>query len=315
MPKVSVIIPNYNHAPFLRQRIESVLNQTYQDFEVILMDDKSIDNSLEIINSYQNHPKIKDIIINSVNSGSTFKQWNKGIKSSKGEYIWIAESDDYSSSIFLETLVPVLEQDKNVGVAFSQSYKVNEKGTVLGLGTEGLDLESSEFSWDKDFCLESPNVSISIFLKFCLIYNASSALIRKELFDKIQGVDENFKLTGDLHFWIRLSTISTLYYSHYPNNYFRFHENTVRKSSQKLGIESYEFFKVYLYIYNHIDILSAQNKANVKGYIRKYLYLSLYHLSKITFIQKISLFKGILLSSPILLFEVIYTRLLRGWKK
>ena len=91
MPKVSVIIPNYNHAQFLEQRVESVLNQTFQDFEIIFLDDASTDNSKEVFSKYSNHPKISHVIFNETNSGSPFKQWNKGFGLSTGEYIWIAE--------------------------------------------------------------------------------------------------------------------------------------------------------------------------------------------------------------------------------
>src|ERR1700730_12479921 len=94
-PKVSVIIPNYNHAPYLRQRINTVLRQTFQDFEVILMDDCSTDEGRSIIAEYAVGPRVK-VQLNERNSGSTFKQWKKGITLARGEYIWIAESDVYS---------------------------------------------------------------------------------------------------------------------------------------------------------------------------------------------------------------------------
>ncbi|MDO5340840.1 MAG: glycosyltransferase family A protein [Bacteroidia bacterium] len=72
-PLVSVIIPNYNHARYLDQRIQTVLNQTYQNFEVIILDDKSTDNSLEVIAKYKVNPHISQIVINEQNSGSPFK--------------------------------------------------------------------------------------------------------------------------------------------------------------------------------------------------------------------------------------------------
>ncbi len=82
---ISVIIPNYNHAFYLEQRIESILSQNFKDFEVIILDDKSTDNSKEIIEKYRNHPPhISTIIYNEANSGSTFIQWNKGVSLSKG---------------------------------------------------------------------------------------------------------------------------------------------------------------------------------------------------------------------------------------
>src|ERR1700738_5096767 len=108
MGKLSVIVPNYNHARFLRQRIESVLNQTFHDFEVILLDDCSTDDSRSILSEYAADPRVR-IEFNEKNSGSTFMQWNKGVRLARGEYVWIAESDDYADARMLERLVAVLD--------------------------------------------------------------------------------------------------------------------------------------------------------------------------------------------------------------
>lgn len=97
---VSIIIPNYNHAAFLQQRLNSVFQQTYQNFEVILLDDASTDASVAILNEYKDHPKVSHLVINERNSGSPFKQWQKGIALAKGEYVWIAESDDINAMNF-----------------------------------------------------------------------------------------------------------------------------------------------------------------------------------------------------------------------
>ena len=83
MSQISIIIPNYNHAKYLPQRLESVYNQTYQDFEVILLDDCSNDDSVAILNTYARHPKTSHVVFNDKNSGSTFKQWAKGYSTSK----------------------------------------------------------------------------------------------------------------------------------------------------------------------------------------------------------------------------------------
>ena len=85
MPQVSVIVPNYNHALFLRQRLDSIFNQNFQDFEVIILDDCSTDNSKEIIEEYRNRPQVSHIVYNDTNSGSPFKQWAKGCDVARGE--------------------------------------------------------------------------------------------------------------------------------------------------------------------------------------------------------------------------------------
>src|SRR4030095_7296186 len=113
MPTVSVIIPNYNHARYLRKRIDSVLGQTYQDFEVVLLDDCSTDNSREILLSYAGDRRVT-VEFNAENSGSVFKQWNKGVQMARGRYIWIAESDDYADVRLLARMVPILDEQPEV---------------------------------------------------------------------------------------------------------------------------------------------------------------------------------------------------------
>src|SRR5271155_4024439 len=116
MPTVSIIVPNYNHARFLRQRIDSILTQTFQDFELILLDDCSTDQSRSILREYTTDPRVR-LEFNDANSGSTFKQWNKGVSLTRGKYIWIAESDDYADPRLLERLVGELDADMNVTFA------------------------------------------------------------------------------------------------------------------------------------------------------------------------------------------------------
>ena len=66
MAEVSVIVPNYNHAAFLPKRLESIFNQTYQDFEVILLDDASTDTSVEVLSQYADHPKVTHFVVNEI---------------------------------------------------------------------------------------------------------------------------------------------------------------------------------------------------------------------------------------------------------
>ena len=120
-PKVSVIVPNYNHRPYLTRRIESILNQTFTDFELILLDDCSKDGSQQLLESYAGNPKVSQIVLNQQNSGSTFAQWKRGLALARGEYVWIAESDDFAEPTFLETLVAQLDAHPEAAMAFSGS--------------------------------------------------------------------------------------------------------------------------------------------------------------------------------------------------
>ena len=124
-PLVSIIIPNYNHAQFLDECMTSVLEQTYQHIEVIILDDCSTDNSREVIEKYRSNPKVRKILFNDTNSGSPFRQWKKSMELASGEIVWIAESDDSCEPTFLESLVPCFA-DERVAFAFCRTTKVDE---------------------------------------------------------------------------------------------------------------------------------------------------------------------------------------------
>ena len=152
MPKVSIIIPNYNHARYLRQRIDSVLQQTYQDFEIILMDDCSTDESRTILSEYAGDPRVR-IEFNEKNSGSPFRQWRKGIALATGRYIWIAESDDYADETLLEALVSRLDADSSITLCNCRSWRVTPEGNIVGYlipGCPPFDIKR----WEEDFCAD-----------------------------------------------------------------------------------------------------------------------------------------------------------------
>ena len=129
-PEVSVIIPNYNHEAYLKKRIDSVLNQTFGDFEAIILDDCSSDQSRVIIENYRTHPKVTQIVYNDKNSGSVFCQWEKGLLLAKGNKIWIAESDDWAEDKLLELLLKKMNENKNVGISFCSSNWVDDEGEI-----------------------------------------------------------------------------------------------------------------------------------------------------------------------------------------
>src|SRR5215218_1678286 len=121
----SVIVPNFNHGGFLEQRIESILRQTFQDFELIILDDASTDNSMAIIEQYRNHPKVSHIIQNKTNSGSPFRQWIKGIDVALGNWIWVAESDDFADETFLQSAADAIANNPTIGLYYCDTIFVH----------------------------------------------------------------------------------------------------------------------------------------------------------------------------------------------
>ena len=226
MPAVSVIVPNYNHARFLLKRIDSVLLQTFRDFEVILLDDCSTDGSRSILSSYAGDPRVR-IEFNDVNSGSTFKQWNKGVRLAQGKYVWIAESDDYASDRFLERLVSVLDLNPNVQLTYCRSWYVTEDDRLDGFAdTDFAGLDHNR--WTADFCVRGREECRSIMVHSNTIQNASAVLFRRAAYEQVGGADENLRLCGDWKLWASMMLTGDVSYVAEPLNYFRFHGGSVR---------------------------------------------------------------------------------------
>lgn len=257
---VSVIVPNYNHSRYLKQRIDTILEQSYQNFEVIILDDCSIDDSRNIIEEYRNNNKISEIIYNKINSGSTFKQWNKGIGLAKGELIWIAESDDFAEPDLLKNLTLEFDADPELGIAYCQSNRVNDKNEVTGnwqFWTEDLDsaLFKTRFKLPgKDY--------ISRFLIYRnTIPNASAVLFKKKIYKVAGGADETILKCSDWFTWIKILLFSNIAYVPQLLNNFRYHDNSV------IAMATNDTSEKYLGVYD----IFMRNRLNsfIKNSFRK----------------------------------------------
>ena len=127
-PKISVVMPVYNSEKFLRESIESILNQTFKDFELIILNDCSTDGSLKIIKSYKDK-RIK-LIENKKNIG-TVKTRNVGLRAAKGEYVAIMDSDDVSYRKRLERQFNYLENNPHIFLVGSSTIYIDEEGNEI----------------------------------------------------------------------------------------------------------------------------------------------------------------------------------------
>lgn len=250
VPEISVILPNFNHGKFLEQRIETILHQDFDNFELIILDDCSIDDSKHIIEKYQNHQKISHIVYNDFNIGSTFKQWLKGIKLSRGRYVWFAESDDFSEVSFLSTLFKILEADNNLAIAFCQSKIVDEKNNSSGL----YQYKANHSRWEKSFKNFGKEECRKSFLFENSIPNASAALINLQFLTKVSKFPSDFILNGDWYLWINLLMLGDLYYHDKPLNNYRNHSNTVRNSNRPIGKDLEEKAKIVDYLLTNLRL-------------------------------------------------------------
>jgi glycosyltransferase involved in cell wall biosynthesis len=250
MPKVSVVIPNYNHAPYLRQRIDTVLRQTYQDFEVILMDDCSTDDSRSIISEYANDPRVR-IDLNDTNSGSTFKQWNKGLGLAKGEYVWIAESDDYADERLVERLIGVLLEDSKIAFAYCRSLEIIREDQQYGFADTYLSSLDPD-RWTKDFHADGREECRTWFVQTNPVPNASAVLFRRKIYELVGGADESLRLCGDWKLWAAMAMEGSVAYLGEALNYHRRHDASMRSEATRTGLNVSEALGVIRWILDRI---------------------------------------------------------------
>jgi len=229
-PSVSVIVPNYNHARFLRQRLDTILAQTYQDFELILLDDCSTDESRRVLSEYASDPRVTHVEFNETNSGSTFKQWNKGARVACGKYVWIAESDDYADPRLLEVLVSQLDADASVILAQCRTWRVSADGKPMGFQDERLpDIGSDK--WTKDF-RASGIEECRKHLRCFSVQNSSSIVFRRDVYWRVGGADDSLRQCGDWKTWVSMAlTGGAISYVAEPLNYRRNHDASVTEKN------------------------------------------------------------------------------------
>lgn len=215
---VSVIMPGYNHAPYLRERMDSILAQDYPNFEVIVLDDCSTDNSREILERYRADRHVSHMIFNDVNTGNTFCQWEKGLRLAKGEYVWIAESDDVADKSFLSSLVGSLERRPGAVLAFSHSHIIDGEGREILPNV-----------WDCRSAFRHGGVYASRY--FCTTrmlfynapYNASMVVFRRKCALNVTPEYKKYRHNGDYQFWLEMCCKGDVIEVPKPLNYFRQH--------------------------------------------------------------------------------------------
>jgi len=253
MPEVSVIVPNYNHARFLPQRLDTILAQKFKDYELIVLDDASTDNSREVLERYAAKNPMR-LVFNEKNSGSPFTQWRKGAELAAGEYLWIAESDDYADPRFLEKLVAQLQKNPRVGLAYCQSFNVDENNRVSGTWdywTRELDAGH----WQRDYVNSGRDELSRYLVQRNTIPNASAVVVKHDIFLKAIQQIEASRLAGDWWTWSQVLLQTDVAYLAEPMNFFRTHVSSVRDTT-KLPAACAEEFAVIAQICTHVKVPS-----------------------------------------------------------
>lgn len=254
MPKVSVIVPNYNHERFLRRRLDSIYGQTYRNIEVILLDDCSSDGSREVMREYAvAHPEITLTIFNEQNSGGVFRQWARGIQSASGDLVWIAESDDYCDLNFLEVLVRCFD-DEAVLLAHSKCVFVDRDESVMpdefSMHVQDLPCASK---WERSH-VETAHVAVKDALGAKnTIPNASGAIFRRPI--DMPLLDDpawlSMRVAGDWVFYLHQIRGGKIAYSVETTNFFRRYPGSTAETSYRKDV----FYREVAHASRHVASL------------------------------------------------------------
>lgn len=200
-PLISVYITNYNYARFLKKAIDSVLSQSFHDYELLIIDDGSTDDSKNIIEGYASNPKIK--IIYQHNKGLNVTN-NIAIRAASGKYIIRLDADDHLVSNALEQMSGKLEANHELGMIFPNYYYIDEKDQVIGEEIR------HDFDNNKVSLLDQPA-------------HGACTMIRTDFLNEIGGYDESFNCQDGYELWIKFTQRYKVTNLKQPLFYYRKH--------------------------------------------------------------------------------------------
>jgi len=228
-PVVTAIVPSYSHGRYIEQRIRTILDQSYANIDLIVIDDKSPDNSDEVISRLRDRYGFT-YIRRDKNSGTPFSAWAYAAEKATGEFIWICESDDAATLDFAATGVDRLCQDRSAVLFYSNSYVIDADGKVIGSTASYFRDIWQDPRWEAGFTAEGLKELADYQVRGMIVPNMSSALIRADAFKSAFKPDLlKFGLTGDWLFIGRVLTRGRAIFDVQPLNYFRQHAVTSRE--------------------------------------------------------------------------------------
>lgn len=265
IPTVSVIVPNYNYARYLEHRIESILEQTFKDFELILLDDASTDESLSVFEKYRSEPRVSQVIVNERNTGSPFQQWMKGIKAARGKWIWVAEADDLSSPGFLSSCLSRLEENPRAVACLTGSYYIDSQGHQLSGHANYWDsIKGYETAGCR--CFKGHFYAAHKLYWSCCILNTSATVFSREAAMRLsQSPFLSMRYSGDWMFWFQMAMQGDIIEIYENLNYFRLHEKKVTENGKKLGTGIKEDIDVVHYMEQALPHLSEYKRRLCHG--------------------------------------------------
>ena len=223
LPKVSVIVPNYNHAAFLPDRLRSIVAQNYANLELIILDDCSQDGSVAVIEAFcKTFEGDCKLVLNTENSGSVFSQWQKGLALATGELIWICESDDTCDANFLNEILFVFA-NPSVKIAFGNIQFIDADDAIQP-GMDQLRESAAPGIWSEVNVMPAAKWFTGPLAVRNLIANVGGAVFRKPVLSaQTWALVKSFRVAGDWVLYLIMAGTGQIAYAPEAKAYFRQH--------------------------------------------------------------------------------------------
>lgn len=280
--RVTAIVASYNHAEFLVERMESLIYQSYDNFEILIIDDNSPDNSPEVLKEYENNNRVR-LFLEQENRGWVGTS-NIGAQRATGEYIIFTNCDDACDDNLIAELVKAIESDSEVVMAWSASLMIDEKSKVIGSDREARDPKFLETYGDGGVILKIKMENL--LFHSCIIPNLSALLIKKEAFLKVEGFDPQYSVISDWDLFFKLSEVGDTVYVPQKLNHFRQHGATIREKSKSIKLMN-EYITMLLRYFKRCD-LKGKDKRIARRNIARIIANVI--LGDKSFIGKVSLY-------------------------
>lgn len=262
-PLVSVLVPSFNHARYLAERIESIMAQSFNDFELIVIDDYSTDGSNEILKSLQQKYGFA-YVQNKRNTGTPFAAWERICAMARGRYIWVCESDDVAEPEFLETAVQSLQANSKAVIFYSNSHVINDQSEIIGHTRDYFREVWKDSRWEQDFTASGKEELIRFQLRGQIVPNMSSALFVADAFrSAFRPFLKRLCLTGDWLFVGDVLEHGDVVFCHRPLSRFRKHEQTARERVRSARSQA-EFILTKFHLFKSSG-LPVKDFASVMG--------------------------------------------------
>jgi glycosyltransferase involved in cell wall biosynthesis len=245
VPKISIVLVNYNDSQYLDERIQSLLNQTYKDFELIIIDNGSTDNSVEVIHRYTEDLRIKTQLY--PENISPYERWNDGVDLAQGKYLQIVSADDSCHPTLLEKLVKKLDDNPSIDFVYSQTLDIDDRGNPIS--RERIIYELDRERWSQDFIDTGESECRYMFFE-CTIANSGAILMRRSAFINAGKFDVKLRLSADHILYIKLLLNTTNFaFIAEPLNYLRRYPGTMTNAT-KDDIHLEEKFRVIKFLFD-----------------------------------------------------------------